>query len=330
MRVVITGAGGFIGRSLAAEILERGALRSQTGAETAIEELVLVDRAPIEPPASGRLRTTCLAGDLCDPAFLQQVVRPGVDSLFHLAATLTVEAERDVDAGWDVNLRLPHRLLDTLRASGRAPRFVHASSIAVFGGTLPETVADNHVRRPTTSYGTAKAVTELLIDDYARHGFVDGRALRLPVVVIRPGRPTGAVSDIIASLVREPLRGAPVRSPLGRDARFPVASVGRIAENLLRVHDAPAAAFGESRAVNQPGLTVSVGDIVAALGRVAGPDVAARVSIDPVEAIERILAGWPLSFVTEVDLRPPLQADVDFDSIIRDYLRAHPAAPAAR
>jgi D-erythronate 2-dehydrogenase len=149
---------------------------------------------------------------------------------------------------------------------------------------------------------------------------VDGRALRLPIVVIRPGEPTGAVSDIIAGLAREPLEGHDVVSPLDATARFPVVSVRRVAENLMRVHDAPACVFCGSRAVNQPGLTVSVADIVAALGRVAGAEVAARVRIEPKADIQRVVNGWPTEFVTEARLQPPLEPDPDYDSILRAYL----------
>lgn len=271
MRVLVTGAAGFIGRQLTKVLLERGTLAGPDGAPSAITELILVDRAPFDGPRSKPVQVASLAGDLRDDGFLARVMGDGVDSLFHLAATLTIDAETDPDSGWAVNLHLPLRMLEACRQLKPGTRFVYASSIAVFGGDLPDRVSDNQVQTPQTSYGTAKSVTELLINDYSRHGFVDGRALRLPIVLVRPGAPTQAVSDRLASLVREPLSGRPAVSPVSGFTRFPVASVQRIARNLVRLHDAPASAFGSSRAVNQPGLTVSVDEMIAALGRVAGP-----------------------------------------------------------
>ncbi len=328
MRALITGAGGFIGRTLTRSLLAQGSLAGPDGRPRPITELVLVDRAPFSAQSAASVRIVQKIGDLRDESFFDDCFADGVDSVFHLAATLTIEAETDFEAGWAINMQLPHRLLEACRKSGRRPRFVYASSIATFGGPLPERVSEAQAQTPQTSYGVAKVITEQLINDYSRHGHVDGRALRLPIVLIRDGAPSRAVSDIIAGLAREPLNGESVQSPLPADARYPVVSVDTVAANMIRVHDLPADVFGVSRALNQPGLTVSTADVVAALGRVGGPEVAARVSYAPDPAVEAVVASWPTEFVSDAPLDPPLLADPDFDAVIQSYLAARQGKPA--
>ena len=319
MRVLVTGANGFIGRALVRAMVAGGRLARADGSPAPIEELVLVDRSPVTAPVVPGLRVRTLDGDLRDEALLRQAIGTRPDSIFHLAATLTIDAENDPASGWAINMQLPWRLLEACRGASTPPRFVYASSIAVFGGRLPDAVGDKQFRTPSTSYGTAKAITELLIDDYSRKGIVDGRALRLPVVLLRPPAATRTISDIIAAIAREPMLGKATVSPLGPDLRFPVVSVQRVATNLLRLHDIDAARFGDCRSVNQPGLSVGVGDIVAALGRVGGPDAAARVSIEPDPAVRAVLEGWPREFVSGHRFDPPLEPDPDFDTILRAW-----------
>ncbi|MGY6645030.1 MAG: NAD-dependent epimerase/dehydratase family protein [Salinarimonas sp.] len=324
MRVLITGAFGLIGRRLTQELIAQGTLTDSEVRVRAIEEILLVDRVVPAQLPSAPFTIRAMAGDMCDADFLGQVMGFRADTTFHLAASLTVEAERDLAQGWAVNLHLPLRMLECLRLRAAQTKFVYTSSIAVFGGALPPVVADDHVQTPQTSYGTAKAVTERLLDDYSRHGFVDARSLRLPIVVIRPGAPTGAVSDMISGLAREPLAGRAVTAPVDGSIPFPIVSVAQAARNLVRLHDAPRTAFGASRAVNQPALTVCVNDFIAALERIAGSDTARLVTIDPDPEITRIVAGWPRRFVTHHPLGEIITADESLDAILTAHLAGRP------
>lgn len=329
MRVVITGAAGFIGTHLSAELLARGRLCGTGDRAQALDELVLVDRVAARPPANpGGVRIDTLAGDLCDPALLERVFAPGVDSVFALAATLTSEAETDFPKGLAVNVHAPMRLLEACRAQARAPRLVFTSSIAAFGGPLPETVDDSVARTPQTSYGTHKAIVELLLDDYARHGFVDARALRLPVVLIRPAAALPTVSDRIAAIVREPLLGRDVVCPLAPDTLIPVASAARVAQALLDVHDLPAAALGHTRAMNLPSLSIRIADMAAALERYARDRRLGRIVWQPDARLQAVVDGWPHRFVSRQASRLGIAADASFGEIVDTFLREQTAAQA--
>jgi len=327
MRVLITGAAGFIGSHLVSALLRQGQLRDASGAPRGISELVLADTMPIaRAAAGGDIPILAETGDFCDPAFLRHLVGAGVDSVFHLAATLTIDAETNFARGLQVNVHGLMQLLEICRAQRRPPRFVFASSIAAFGGPLPKTVDDTVAQTPQTSYGTHKAIAELLLNDYSRHGFIDARALRLPFVLIRPGAASPAVSDRVAAIVREPLLGRDVACPLAPDTRIPVASARRVATALRAMHDLPAASFGHTRAMNLPSLTVSIGEMVDALQRFGQTRRLGRVSWEPDAKLQTVVDGWPGQFVSERASRNGICADADFDEIIRafveDYLPA--------
>lgn len=317
MRIIITGAAGFIGTALTAALLAGDRLAQGGGPG----DLLLVDRfAPVVPSAPAGVIIRSETGDLGDPAFRARVFAQPFDSLFHLAATLTTEAERDLAKGLEVNVLGFLQLLEACRAQKKAPKLVFASSIATFGGTLPETVTDETLQLPQTSYGIHKVIAEKLIDDHSRHGVIDGRALRLPVVVIRPPGSAPSVSDRIAAITREPLLGREVDCPLQPQTRVPVVSVGCVAQALIRMHDLPADAFGATRAMNLPALDVTVAEMVESLRRVAGDDAVRRIAMKPDAALQAIVDGWPRRFDSARARQHGIGPDESFDAILKEFL----------
>jgi len=305
MRVLLLGAAGFIGSHLAATLRQRGTLRGKP-----ITELLLADNRPV---AGG------VQGDICDEAFMQRLFAQPVDAVFHLAATLTLDAEQDFARGLAVNVHALMQLLERCRAQAQAPSFVFASSISTFGGPLPDTVDDAVAQNPQTSYGTHKAMAELLINDHTRRGFIDGRVLRLPVVLTHPGPASGSVSDRIAALIREPLNGRDAVCPLAADTRFPVASVQCVVDSFLALHALPAHRFGPTRVMNLPSLTVTPAEIAAAVQR---RDAAGRIVWQPDAQMQSIVDGWPRAFTSERALSLGLQADRHVDDIVTAYLES--------
>jgi nucleoside-diphosphate-sugar epimerase len=317
MRIVITGAAGFLGSRLARAILERGPLTDASGNSREVRQLVLVD---VSPPAVLDSRVSAVTGDLADPALLEGVVTPDTDSIFHLAAVVSGQAEAEFDTGMRVNLDATRALLERCRKLPRPPKFVFASSLAVFGGALPDPVPDDAVLTPQTSYGTQKAISEMLVYDMTRKGFIDGRSLRLPTITVRPGKPNKAASSFASGIIREPLAGVDAICPVARDTRVWVSSPRTVIANFIVGHEAAAAKFAHTRSVNVPGILVGVGEMVAALRRIAGDAVADRVKwqLDP--ATDRIVQTWPARFAPVLGPALGMRADPDFDSIVRAYI----------
>ena len=318
MRIVITGGAGFLGQRLARAILGRGYLTDARGTQRAVREVVLVDVLPARGIADARLRV--VAGDLADPAVAAAAITPDTDSVFHLAAVVSGQAEADFDLGMRVNLDATRLMLDRCRALPAPPKFVFASSIAVFGGRLPDPVPDDAPLTPHSSYGTQKVIGELLVADLSRRGALDGRSLRLPTVTVRPGLPNRAASSFASGIIREPLAGVEAICPVAPGTRMWVQSPVAVIENLLVGHEAPAAAFAASRSVNVPGISVAVGDMVAALREVAGDAAADRVrwQLDP--AVDRIVSTWPAALAAEHGRALGMRADRDFAAIVRAYI----------
>jgi nucleoside-diphosphate-sugar epimerase len=323
MRILITGAGGFVGRTLLKALLAKPALAGRGGAARAesITEIILTD---ISEAALAGLpddpRLAIRAGNIADDAFRRTLLAPPVDTIFHFAATLTTDAEHNFERGLETNVLSLIRLLDDCRAGDNCTRFLYPSSIAAFGGPLPGTIGDHVAQTPQTSYGTAKSIAELLINDYSRHGFINGRILRLPVVLIRTGAPSPSVSDKVAAIVREPLHGRDVVCGLAPGTLIPVASARSVAEALIRLHDVPADRFGHTRAMNLPSLTVSVTDMIASLEGFDHPGPRGRILWERDEQVQGIVDSWPRYFISEEASRLGLQADASFTDILRAYV----------
>jgi len=319
MKVVITGGGGFLGLRLARALLERGKLTSPEGAERALTGVVLLDAAyPPQLPRDARLQA--IVGDISDRATIARVVTPDTAAVFHLAAVVSGAAEADFDLGMRVNLEGTRLLLERLRNCAKPPRVVFASSVAAFGGELPPILDDSTTPFPQTSYGTQKVVGEYLIADYSRKGFIDGRSLRLPTIVVRPGKPNAAASSFASGILREPLNGVTSECPVDAGTGVWLLSPKRVVEAFVHAHDIPASAWGSRRVVNLPGITASVAQMLEALELVAGKTVAQRVVFRREPRVQAIVSTWPARFETPRALSMGFRADADVQTVIRDYI----------
>jgi len=327
MKVVITGGGGMLGFKLAKALLARGRLTGADGKEAAITRLTLFDMAfPAALPQDPRLET--IAGDISAPGMLAKVVTPDTQSIFHLASVVSSGAEADFDLGWRVNLDGARTLLELARNCAKPPRFLFSSSVAAFGGDLPAVLDDSTTPNPQTSYGAQKVCCEYLVTDYTRKGYIDGRSLRLPTIVVRPGKPNLAASSFASGVLREPLNGVISECPVSLDTDVWLLSPGRCVESFIHAHETPSSAWGMSRVLNLPGITAPVSGMVEAMRRVAGDAVAQRVVYKPDERIQKIVAGWPVKFRTSRALAMGFKPDVDLDSVIRAYIADEGIKPA--
>ncbi|MDW8445098.1 MAG: NAD-dependent epimerase/dehydratase family protein [Acetobacteraceae bacterium] len=266
MHVVVTGAAGFLGRKLAARIARMGRVGPRE-----VTTMTLVDLA--RPPApEGPVAVETVAADIAKPSACARLIRADTGLVVHLAAVVSAAAEADFALGWRVNLDGTRALLEACRARASAPRFVFASSVATFSGGQGAVIRDDTRPVPANSYGAQKAAGELLVHDWTRKGFVDGVSLRLPTIVIRPGRPNRAASSFASSILREPLIGEEAALPVAEDFALWIASPRAAVDWLLHAASMDGAALGLDRGVNPPGLTVTVGEMLAALEGVAGAE----------------------------------------------------------
>jgi len=320
MKVVITGGGGFLGLRLAKTLLARGTLAGADGTAQKITRLTLLDaQYPADVPADPRLEA--ITGDIADEKVVAGVVTPDTGSVFHLAAVVSGAAEADFDLGMRVNFDGTRRLLEQCRRCARPPRLVFASSVAAFGGEMPPVLDDSVTPTPQTSYGTQKVIGEYLVSDLSRKGYLDGRSLRLPTIVVRPGKPNAAASSFASGIVREPLNGVVSECPVGPETGIWLLSPKRVTEAFVHAHELAASAWGTRRSLNLPGITATVAETVEALGRIAGADVAKRVVFKPDARIQAIVRTWPARFETPRAVTMGFQADPDVETVIRDYIR---------
>lgn len=319
MRVLITGAGGFIGQNLTHALLREGQLTDRDGQPRPIGEIVILDT---HLPDIIDSRLTPLQDDMTSPHALAKIGARAFDSVFHLAAVLTREAERQPARAFRTNVSALATLIETIGSRDVPPRLIFSSSLAVFGGLLPDTVDDDHVRRPQTTYGAHKAIAEIMLADATRHGIIDSRTLRLPIVLVPPGPPTSSVSDRIAAIVREATAGRDVVWPLRNDTRVPVASVQTIVKNLINLHNLERAKLHGKRALNQPALTVSMDDIAASVARMHNGNAPGKITFAPDPELKQIVDGWPKGFISNRAAATGTGADRTFDDIVADYLNS--------
>ncbi|MGB3689688.1 MAG: D-erythronate dehydrogenase [Jannaschia helgolandensis] len=314
MHILITGASGMIGRKLTAALVAKGSLQDQP-----ITGLTLVDiTAPVLPDG---VPGAALAADLSDAAAAPALIDARPDVIFHLAAIVSGEAEADLHKGYAVNLHGTLALCDAItRQEDYRPRFVFASSIAVFGAPLPDVIPDDQPTLPLTSYGTQKAMGEMLISDLSRRGALDGIALRLPTICIRPGKPNAAASGFYSSILREPLVGDPAVLPVPDTTRHWFASPRAAVGFLIHAAEMDLTPLGQNRALSLPGVDATVGDEIAALERIAGPKAVALIRREPDATIAKIVAGWPQAFDPARARALGFEAEPDMDAIIRAHI----------
>ena len=310
MKVLVTGAAGFLGSRVIKGLL------SNTDNPPGVSRIVAADTVacPIADP-----RIDCRVGTIADPAFIGAIVEPDVDVVFHLAAVLSGQSEAEFDLGMQVNVDATRNLLEACRATGRTPRFVFSSTVAVFGGHLPDVVPEDSVLRPQSSYGTAKAIAELFVSEYSRRGLVDGIACRLATVTVRPGKPNSALSSFVSGIIREPLAGIDAVCPVPLDTRLWISSPDVVTRNLMHAARLPAPVLDGRVAVNLPGLCVTPAQMLASLERIGGAAARARVRSEIDAHVARIVATWPGALDDGRARQLGFSADEDCDEVVRQY-----------
>lgn len=317
MHVLVVGAAGMLGRKLAERLAREGMLGT-----TVIDRLTLADMVAAAPPGEAPFAVETLAADLAAPGAAGALVSGSPDVVFHLAAVLSGQAEAELEEGYRVNLDGTRLLFDAIRelGDGYRPRVVFASSIAVFGQPFPDVIGDDFCLTPLTSYGTQKAIGELLLSDYSRRGFLDGVGLRLPTISVRPGAPNRAASGFFSSIIREPLAGQDAVLPVPDDTRHWHASPRAAVGFLVHAATMDTALLGHRRCLTMPGVSVTVAEQIEALRRVAGDEAVTHIRREPDGSVARIVSGWPRAFEARRALELGFRAETSFDEIVRVHV----------
>jgi len=312
MHILILGASGMLGRKLTGALI--------AGALPGIDHLTLADIST-GPAPDAPFPVSATACNIADPGTAATLIRDRPDLIFHLAAIVSGEAEQDFDKGYSVNLDASRHLIEAIRAQpDYCPRVVFASSTAVFGAPFPDRIGDTFHLTPHTSYGTQKAITELLLNDYSRRGFLDAVGLRFPTICIRPGTPNRAASGFYSNILREPLVGKPAILPVPDSTRHWFASPRAATSFMLRAAMLDTAALGHWRMLNMPGLSATVADQIEALRRVAGQKAVDLIRHEPDATIAAIVSGWPQNFDTARATALGFTAETSFDQIIAAHI----------
>ncbi len=317
MHVLIIGGAGMVGRKLLARLAKEGSLNGK-----AIEKVTLHDVVAAENAAEAPFPAEIIVSDLSLPGEAAKLVARRPDVIFHLAAIVSGEAEADFEKGYRINFDGTRELFEAIRkvGGGYCPRVVFTSSIAVYGAPFPEAIGDEFFETPLTSYGTQKAIGELLLSDYSRRGFFDGVGIRLPTICVRPGKPNKAASGFFSNIIREPLSGNEAVLPVSEDVRHWHASPRSAVNFLIHAAGLEGDALGARRNLSMPGLSVTVGEQIEALRKVAGEKVVSRIRREPDPAIIRIVAGWPRNFDPKRAISLGFRSESSFEDIIRVHI----------
>lgn len=311
MKILVTGAAGFLGSRLVRALL------SAPSGFPSVTAIVAADTSPcpvIDPRVDSR------TGTIVDPSFVRSLFDDEVGVVYHLAAVLSGQSEAEFDVGMRVNVDATRSLLEAARALGTTPRLVFSSTVAVFGGGLPPVVPEDHALQPQTSYGTAKAIAELLVAEYSRRGFIDGVSCRLATITVRPGKPNSALSSFVSGIIREPLAGIDATCPVPLETPIWISSPAAVVANLVHAGRLPGAALGAQRSLNLPGLAVTAGTMLDSLARIGGAEARARVRLEREERIVRAMSGWPAALDDSRALSLGFTGDTDVDAIVRQYV----------